>query len=125
MAKWCERRFLLNADTVVALSNAAVNQMRRFDYLNGIEPNFRVITTCTDLDLFQPNIAEDVARRESNTNKFTLGYVGAASVSYLFDPAVECFKLLLAMRPNARIVILKSWRARLHSFPPREARRPT
>jgi len=106
VAKWCERRFLLNADTVVALSNAAVNQMRRFDYLNGIEPNFRVITTCTDLDLFQPNIAEDVARRESNTNKFTLGYVGAASVSYLFDPAVECFKLLLAMRPNARIVIL-------------------
>ncbi len=103
-AKWYERRFLLNADAVVALSSAAVDRMRRFDYLEGLEPNFRVITTCTDLDLFRPRIAQDVAPRESNT--FTLGYVGAASVSYLFDPAAECFRLLLSMRPNARVVIL-------------------
>jgi glycosyltransferase involved in cell wall biosynthesis len=54
VAKWFERRFLLNADCVVSLTQAAVDEMRTFPYLQGRMPRFEVITTCADLGLFKP-----------------------------------------------------------------------
>src|SRR5690606_34108279 len=38
VAKWFERRFLLNADHVVSLTRAAVRIMQGFDYLQGRMP---------------------------------------------------------------------------------------
>ncbi len=54
VAKWFERQFLLNADCVVSLTRAAVEEMRTFPYLQGRMPRFERITTCADLELFHP-----------------------------------------------------------------------
>ena len=102
MAKWFEKKFLLNADVVVSLTQAAVQEMRQFSYLQGRMPAFEVITTCTNLDLFKPTVPE----QHANERSFNLGYVGSVSVSYLFDEVLQCFKLLRQEIPEARLHIL-------------------
>lgn len=101
-AKWCEKQFLLNADVVVSLTEAAVKVMRQYPYLKTRMPTFEVITTCTDLDLFKPNETEQLVCEAY----FNLGYVGSVSVSYLFDEVLQCFNLLRQEIPNARLHIL-------------------
>ena len=103
VAKWFEKRFLLSADSVVSLTNAAVDEMKKFDYLQGRLPNFKVITTCTDLNLFdfkKTNI------NNSSKESFVLGYVGSVGVWYLFDETLNCFKLILEKVPSAQLHII-------------------
>ena len=102
MAKWFEKKFLLNADVVVSLTQAAVQEMLQFPYLQGRMPTFEVITTCTNLDIFKPAEPEQQASEKS----FILGYVGSVSVSYQFDEVLQCFNLLRKELSNARLHIL-------------------
>ena len=104
VAKWFERRFLLNADCVVSLTQAAVDEMRTFPYLQGRMPRFELITTCADLELFRPS-QDNLATRPTD-RPFTLGYVGSVGVWYLFDETLRCFQLLREQFPNARLHIL-------------------
>lgn len=100
VAKWFERRFLLEADHVVSLTRAAVEEMRRFPYLRDHMPPFTVIPTCADLSLFAPPSAPRPA------GAFVLGYVGSAGTWYLFDEAVRCFVELMRARPGARFLVV-------------------
>lgn len=102
IAKWFEQRFLLNADCVVSLTQAAVNEMRTFPYLEARMPRFELITTCADLELFHPS---ETALRPAD-RPFTLGYVGSVGVWYLFDETLRCFQLLRERLPHARLHIL-------------------
>ena len=102
VAKWFERRFLLNADCVVSLTQAAVDEMRTFPYLQGRMPRFELITTCADLELFRPGEAAP----GSADRPFTLGYVGSVGVWYLFDETLRCFQFLRERLPNARLHII-------------------
>lgn len=104
MTKWFERRFLLAADRVVSLTQAAVEEMRRFPYLQGRMPTFEVITTCADLGLFKPDASEHSAQKQDRP--FTLGYVGSVGLWYMFDESLRCFKLLQEKIPDARLYIL-------------------
>lgn len=99
VAKWFERRFLLDADHVVSLTHAGVREMQSFDYLQGRMAPTTVIPTCADLDRFAPLPVE---RGED----FVFGYVGSAGTWYLFDATVACFLELLDMRPDARFLII-------------------
>jgi glycosyltransferase involved in cell wall biosynthesis len=101
VAKWFERRFLLNADHVVSLTQAAVLEMQRFDYLQGKLPPVTVIPTCADLTRFKP---PSLAARTADN--FVLGYVGSAGTWYLFDEVAACFSKLLHMLPDARFLIV-------------------
>ena len=98
VAKWFERQFLLNADHVISLTNAAVREMERFPYLAGRMPPITVIPTCADLKRFRPLAIE----RE----EFVLGYVGSAGTWYQFDAVVACFAELLRQTPQARLLII-------------------
>jgi glycosyltransferase involved in cell wall biosynthesis len=104
VAKWFERQFLLHADYVVSLTQAAVDEMRSFTYLQHRMPQFEVITTCADLKLFRPDLAE--APKHPLDHPFTLGYVGSVGVWYLFDETLRCFKVLRERLPDARLFIL-------------------
>nr|WP_255492266.1 glycosyltransferase [Luteimonas sp. MC1825] len=100
VAKWFERRFLLEADHVVSLTQAAVGEMAKFEYLAEVMPPVTVIPTCADLDRFRPQ----TGRRDPH--RFVLGYVGSAGTWYQFDAVVECFRQFLALRPEGRILII-------------------
>lgn len=100
VAKGFERRFLLAADHVVSLTQAAVCEMQRFNYLQGHMPPVTVISTCADLTRFTP------MPRERDGAGFVLGYVGSAGTWYLFDEVATCFGQLLRLQPDARFLIV-------------------
>lgn len=100
LAKGFERRFLLAADHVVSLTQAAVREMARFDYLQGHILPITVIPTCVDLAHFRPK------KNSSPRDGFVLGYVGSAGTWYLFDKVAACFAQLLSMKPDARFLIV-------------------
>lgn len=99
IAKWFERKFLLNADHVVSLTNTAVRDMESFDYLVGKMPPVTVIPTCADLDKFAPGDA-------SCKGEFVLGYVGSVGTWNLFPEVIKLFKQLFELLPEAKILIL-------------------
>lgn len=98
VAKWFERRFLLNADHVVSLTHAAVREMEKFDYLKGRMPPLTVIPTCADLDRFRPASVPD--------SGFVVGYVGSAGTWYMFDEVIAAFNCLRQLRKDSRLLII-------------------
>jgi glycosyltransferase involved in cell wall biosynthesis len=100
LAKRFERLFLMDADHVVTLTNAALREMQRFDYLQGRALSVTVIPTCADLNRFKPIYVERSAK------EFVLGYVGSAGTWYLFDEVIASFAQLLRLQPDARFLIV-------------------
>ena len=99
VGKWFERQFLLNADHVVSLTNAAVREIEKFTYLAGRMPPISVIPTCADLARFVPI-------QGLRSGSFVLGYVGSAGTWYEFDAVVACFAELRRQKPDARFLII-------------------
>ena len=99
-AKGFERRFLLSADHVVSLTHAAVREIQLFDYLHDRMPAITVIPTCANLNHFKP------LPRQRTKGSLVLGYVGTVGTWYLFDEITRCFALLLALRPDAKFLIV-------------------
>jgi glycosyltransferase involved in cell wall biosynthesis len=104
IAKRFEKSFLLNADVVVSLTHKAIVEMRSFSYLDKNMPNFKVITTCTDLELFKPKADFNDADRKNKP--LTIGYVGSVGVWYLFEEALDYYKLIKEIVPDARLHII-------------------
>lgn len=98
VAKWFEKRFLLNADHVVSLTRAAVSEMKSFPYLSERFPVVTVIPTCADLARFKPG--------SERSAPFVMGYVGSAGTWYLFNETVKCFAMLLKIWPEAKLLII-------------------
>lgn len=101
VAKWVERRLLLNADHAVSLTHAAVREMEKFDFLKGRMPPVTIITTCADLTRFRP-----LPRPVNAGTAFTMGYVGSAGTWYLFDEVIAAFVVLRKLRSDARLLIV-------------------
>ena len=99
LAKFFERRFLLSADHVVSLTQAAVKEMQHFPYLQGHMPPVTVIPTCADLTRFKP------MSQEREGVGLVIGYVGSVA-RYMFDEVAACFALLLRMRPDTLFLIV-------------------
>lgn len=99
-AKRFERKFLESADHVVSLTQAGVDELRKFDYLQEHCPPMTVIPTCADLARFRP------IKGRRDPGRFTLGYVGSAGTWYLFDATARAFRHLLSLRPEARLLVV-------------------
>lgn len=102
VAKWFESKFLLDADVVVSLTHAAVDEMHSFPYMQGVQQKFVVIPTCVNLQLFH----SPLTTVERNADDFILGYVGSVGTWYLFDEALRTFIALLKIKPHARLLII-------------------
>ena len=99
LAKGFEKRFLLAADYVVSLTQAALTEMQRFPYLQGHMPPFMIIPTCADLLRFKP------MPREHEGTGLVIGYVGSVG-RYMFDEVAECFAMISRMQPDTRFLIV-------------------
>ena len=74
LVKGLERRFLLCTDHVVSLTQAAVAEMRKIDYLDGRVPPISAIPTCANLDRFA------LIDGRYDPAQITLSYVGSAGI---------------------------------------------
>jgi glycosyltransferase involved in cell wall biosynthesis len=104
MTKQLEKSFLLNADIVISLTHRAVIEMKRFPYLKKNMPKFKVITTCTNLELFKPEINFDSTIEQYKP--ITIGYVGSVGVWYMFEEALDYYKLIKEIVPDVRLHII-------------------
>ena len=98
-AKWFETQFFENADVVVSLTEAGIEAIKEFDDVDTSATTFEMIPTCVDTELFTP-------QPERRGERFTLGYVGSVGTWYRFDDVLECFELLLEIRPDVEFLIL-------------------
>lgn len=103
LTKWFERRFFLTADYVVSLTNVGMQEIKRYDYLQGSMLKITVIPTCVDLARFTP-LPRELC--DNSVGGFVLGYVGSVGTFYLFDEVVTCFANLLRIRPEAFFLIV-------------------
>lgn len=92
LAKWFEKQFLLNANHIVSLTEAAINEIKRFDYLQDINLNFSCIRTCTDLDLFSPQIC--LIQNRLTADNLVVGYVGSVNSPYLITEVLKFVEYL-------------------------------
>jgi glycosyltransferase involved in cell wall biosynthesis len=97
--KKLEKIYFLNADVVVSLTNKAVKEVNKFPYLKRGAPIFKVIPTCTDLELFKVG-------NKRPKESFILGYVGSVGVWYLFEESLKFFKIIKDLIPDARLHII-------------------
>jgi glycosyltransferase involved in cell wall biosynthesis len=104
IAKWLERHFLLSCDYIVTLTNEAVKEIKSFPYLQDRILKIDVITTCTDLEVF--NLSDVKSKSKFNSKNFILGYVGSVGVSYKFEETLICFTYLKQIIPNSCLHIL-------------------
>tara|TARA_B110000014_G_scaffold264313_1_gene264887 strand:+ start:7780 stop:8985 length:1206 start_codon:yes stop_codon:yes gene_type:complete len=105
IAKFLEKSFFLNADIIVSLTRAGVKEIKSFPYLQSINKEFKVITTCANLKVF--NLPQEKGIEESSLNKpFTLGHVGSVTLWYAFEEALVCYQMLQKIDPSARFFIL-------------------
>jgi len=98
-AKKVERRLLLNADHVVTLTHASVQELEKLPCLHGRMPPISVIPTCADLDKF-------TIQGPPQRDPFVLGYVGSVGTWYLLDEMLHCFRALQAELPDARLLFV-------------------
>lgn len=103
IAKKFEKLFLLNADEVVSLTNAGVEEIRKFPYLQGRIPSITVIPTCADLVKFT---RLNQSLKKDKCNRFVLGYVGSVGTFYMFEEVAKCFVELQKLIPTALLLII-------------------
>jgi glycosyltransferase involved in cell wall biosynthesis len=101
IAKALERWFITSADAVVCLTESAKSTVRGYPYMQGRIQRFRVITTCTNLELFRP-----ATREREGDQPFTLGYLGTVGIPYLLDDVFVALTQMRALDATARLLVV-------------------
>lgn len=100
ITKSLERRFILESDHLVSLTQAGIRAINYFDYISDNMPPYTVISTCADLRHFSHSPI-------SKSNKsFVLGYIGTVGGYYMFDEVLSCFAMLKNLQADARLLIV-------------------
>lgn len=97
--KGLEEGLLTHADHIVTLTHSSASEIASFPYLRERAVPMSIIPTCADLDRFRPP-----AHR--TPGPWTLGYLGSVGTWYLFDEVLECFRLIVARQPDARLLVV-------------------
>jgi glycosyltransferase involved in cell wall biosynthesis len=100
ITKLLEKSFISNADHIISLTNAATVEINKFPYVTPGSLNISVISTCVDLEKFS------LKQSSQPGSHFTLGYLGTVGTWYLFQETVQAFKILLDIKPDAKILIV-------------------
>jgi glycosyltransferase involved in cell wall biosynthesis len=101
-AKWFERKFLDRADHIVVLTRAAELVLKEKLFAQATHPPITQIPTCVDLERFYLSRG----RKSRPEGQFVVAYLGSASTWHLFDKVLEAFRLVLAARPEAELLII-------------------
>lgn len=104
--KWFERRLLRDADSIVSLTEAAVNHLVEV-YPEIPRKRFYVITTCVDVSRFAAPNAGGSACHIADRVSFTVGTMGTLLSGWFYLDAFFSFFLAIKKRkPDARASIV-------------------
>ena len=100
LTKSLEKLFIQSADHIISLTQVAVEEIKKFKYVNSSELPITVISTCVNLEKFLP---EPYINKKDN---FKFGYLGTVGSWYLFDDTIKAFHIGLNLIPSAKILII-------------------
>jgi glycosyltransferase involved in cell wall biosynthesis len=105
LLKGAERICLKEAASVVSMTHAAVEHLRRTSGTWIQATDFEVIPTCVDLDLFQPPVSRPPERDKS----IAIGSIGSVlSGWFRLDWLMAFFRVARELDPEARFAIVSS-----------------
>lgn len=100
-----ERKFILNSDYLITLTNAAKTEILSWDFLQNKEINIATIPCCADMEHFSltSEIQKKLAREhlQIDSGSFVVSYLGSIGAWYLLDEMLSLFKLVLSKYSNA------------------------
>jgi glycosyltransferase involved in cell wall biosynthesis len=103
--KWIEKKCILNADYVVALTQNSYEEMQTWKYVSS-KVRFKIIPCCADLNVFSPDSILDAKRIQlkqklSLENKTVISYLGSIGTWYMIDEMFDYFKQFKRSNPAA------------------------
>lgn len=105
LAKFFEKRFLLNADKIVVLTEQSRKIIKTFPYLKRSNLGVMTIPTCVDLDKFKILSLEDENLMKLK-NRLVLVYLGSIGTWYMLEEMLDFFKVLRSKMKNAYFLFL-------------------
>ncbi|XFA72750.1 glycosyltransferase [Thermosynechococcaceae cyanobacterium Okahandja] len=101
VAKWFEKQFLINADSIISLTKVAIHEIRSYSFADKIKSEFYCIPTCVDLTTFH------VSKNNAPcAEMITLGYIGSVSSWYLFEEVLVFFDAFKKQLSQTNFIIL-------------------
>lgn len=94
--KWIEKKSILNADYVVALTQNSYDEMQQWSYVTAAI-KFKIIPCCADLKVFSKHsVSSDevvlLKQKLDIENKIIISYLGSIGTWYMIDEMFEYFK---------------------------------
>lgn len=101
-----ELQFLKEADAIVSLTHAAVQEINTWKELQGENIQINVIPCCVDTNRFNSIEVDEKKIQELKKslaleNRFVLSYLGSIGTWYMLDEMLDFFKVLLDEQGNA------------------------
>ena len=104
-----EAQYLQNADQIIALTEAAKNEMLKWPGYNSKVP-VRIIPCCADMDLFSLTDKEQKlkARKKMDLSpdSLVISYLGSVGSWYMLDEMLLFFKKVKANFPSAKFLFI-------------------
>ncbi len=114
LVKWFEKKALLSADSIVVLTGAHKEVLKKLPFLKGVEKPISVIPCCVDSSRFKPlseGRKEELLRSLGLSKGFILLYLGSLGTCYFLDKMFEFFKTLKARDSSAQFLFLTNYDA--------------
>lgn len=106
IAKYFEKRFIINSDRIIVLTHKAKAIMEE-RYLNHMKKTINVIPTCVDLNLFSIKKSNNVTIKEiDRPHMFIFSYSGSIGTWYCIDEMINFFWIAKQKIENAYFLFL-------------------
>ena len=103
-----EKEFIINADYIISLTNAAKTEIESWSFYTGVP--IAVIPCCANTDYFLPTSPEKKAYARNTLGipqkSFVLGYLGSLGTWYMIDEMLLFFSELKKTKPDAVFLII-------------------
>lgn len=107
-----EKQFLQEADCTISLTEKGRDIIHSWDELEAQPLPVEVIPCCADLEHFSQS-SVDIALQEQlrsetrlDKNDFVFAYLGSIGTWYMLPEMLDFFKVALAARPNAKLLLI-------------------
>lgn len=108
LAKYFERKFLLNADIVVSLTENAKKEIKQYGLSDSAPLIVEVIPTCVDLTKFKSRniLTLPSEKRLGLENKFVVAYAGSLGIWYRLKEMLEFYVEARERISNIHLLVL-------------------
>lgn len=108
LAKYFEKKFLLNADIVVSLTENGKKEIKQYRLSSSASLIVEVIPTCVDLAKFKPRdiLTLPPEERLGLEDKFVVAYAGSLGIWYQLKEMLEFYVEVRKKIPNIHFLVL-------------------